>query len=318
MADRLEWRRRGRLLEPPTAGGWAATHAALPAVAAQGEQGFDLYFSPRDANNRAHVARVRVSTDGNCPTVGDTAQLVLGPGRLGAFDESGVTVSCLVEADDALFLYYTGWTLGVTVPFYFYAGLAVSRDGGATFDRVSAAPLLERDTEDPYLTASPFVLVENGTWRMWYVSCVGWDQAANGPRHRYLVKYAESDDGIRWRRDGHVALPLLLPDEYAISRPWVVRDPDRYRMWFSSRGEAYRLGYAESDDGLRWERDGAGADLLPAGSGWDSEMIAYPCVFDRGGERWLLYNGNGYGRSGIGFATAMWPCAPETSDPLPQ
>ena len=142
---------------------------------------------------------------------------------------------------------------------------------------------------------------------MWYVSCVGWDSRPEGPRHRYLIKYAESDDGLQWRRDGRVVLPLAGPDEYAISRPWVIRDADAYRMWFSSRGDEYRLGYAESADGLTWRRNDLGAQLEPAAEGWDSEMIAYPCVFDRGGERWLLYNGNGYGRSGVGLATAAPP-----------
>jgi hypothetical protein len=36
--------------------------------------------------------------------------------------------------------------------------------------------------------------------------------------------------------------------------------------------------------------------------GWDSEMIEYPFVFDHAGERYMLYNGNGYGKSGFGLA----------------
>jgi hypothetical protein len=31
-------------------------------------------------------------------------------------------------------------------------------------------------------------------------------------------------------------------------------------------------------------------------------MIEYPFVFDHGGARYMLYNGNGYGRSGVGLA----------------
>ena len=37
-------------------------------------------------------------------------------------------------------------------------------------------------------------------------------------------------------------------------------------------------------------------------TGWDSEMICYPYVFDRKGERYMLYNGNGYGKTGFGLA----------------
>jgi hypothetical protein len=223
---------------------------------------------------------------------------LLSPGPLGAFDDSGVTGGCLVAHDDRLYLYYSGWSLGRTVPFYFYVGLAVSDDDGATFDRISPAPILERAAVDPYLTASPSVLVEDGLWRMWYVSGTGWD----GPRHRYHVRYAESDDGIQWRRDGHVCIDFNGPDEYAFSRPWVVRDGDRYRMWYSVRGDTYRLGYAESLDGHRWERLDGSAGLDPSAEGWDAEMIAYPAILDADGQRFLLYNGAGYGRSGIGYA----------------
>ena len=31
-------------------------------------------------------------------------------------------------------------------------------------------------------------------------------------------------------------------------------------------------------------------------------MVCYPCVFDWAGETWMLYNGNGYGRTGFGLA----------------
>jgi hypothetical protein len=37
-------------------------------------------------------------------------------------------------------------------------------------------------------------------------------------------------------------------------------------------------------------------------SGWDSEMIAYACVFKHGNKWHMLYNGNGYGKTGIGYA----------------
>ena len=87
-------------------------------------------------------------------------------------------------------------------------------------------------------------------------------------------------------------------DEYAIARPTVVRDGDRYRMWYCSRGPAYRLGYAESADGLTWDRRDDEAGLEPSPGGWDSEMICYPAVYEADGRRFLLYNGNGYGATG--------------------
>ena len=73
-------------------------------------------------------------------------------------------------------------------------------------------------------------------------------------------------------------------------------------MWYSYRGDAYRMGYAESEDGLEWERKDAEAGIDVSEEGWDSEMIEYPCVFEHRGSWYMLYNGNGYGSSGIGLA----------------
>jgi hypothetical protein len=179
--------------------------------------------------------------------------------------------------------------------------LAVS-EGGQPFHRFAPGPVLDRSLHEPHFCASCCVLPSADGWRMWYLSCTGWSSRAGRPEHHYHIKYAESDDGIAWRRDGEVAIDFAGPDEYAISRPSVLRDGDCWRMWYSYRGGSYRIGYAESADGRHWRRldERVGIDLAP--SGWDSEMIEYPFVFDHGGQRYMLYNGNDYGRTGFGLA----------------
>ena len=139
---------------------------------------------------------------------------------------------------------------------------------------------------------------------MWYVSGVRWTIAQAETKHYYHIKYAESDDGLTWRRDGRVCIDFASADEYAIARPSVVRDADRYRMWYTYRGQSYRLGYAESRDGLVWERRDHESGLEPSSEGWDAEMVTYPYVFDLDGRRYMLYNGNGYGKTG--FGVAVW------------
>jgi hypothetical protein len=299
----VAWEKNGVLVPGPPPVPWAASHAALPVARSVGNE-VELYFSSRDSNGRAHIGRARLSSD----LAGEPSydpQPLLAPGRLGSFDDAGVTTSCLVDDGQELRLYYSGWTRGVSVPFYFYVGCARSADGGKSFERASHAPVLERSDVDPYLTASPWILVEDGLWRMWYVSGTGWELVNDRPRHRYHVKYAESDDGLSWRRGGRVCIDFRDEEEYAIARPCVVRDRETYRMWYSSRGDAYRLGYAESADGLVWERLDDQATIEPSAEGWDAEMVCYPAVYDVGGRRHLLYNGNGYGETGIGYAVEV-------------
>jgi hypothetical protein len=299
----LKWNKKGLIFTPPGGAPFVTSHAALPVV--DRHEGHDrVYWSGRDKEGRARIAFFDVDllrpTEGL--RVGPRPVLDVGP--LGTFDDSGVTSSCLVTHGNLKYLYYTGWSLGVTVPFYLFIGLAISEDGGETFRRVSPAPILPRSAADPYLTASPWVLVEEGRWRMWYVSGTGWKPGAQKAQHCYHIQYAESEDGVRWRSEGRVSITYAAPGEHSFARPCVVRRGGGYRMWYSVRGDRYRIGYAESADGLTWERRDHEAGIEAAPSGWDSGMICYPCVFARSGQELMLYNGNDYGRTGIGLAVA--------------
>ncbi len=295
------WRRLGRLALDTSAAPWALTHAALPIVEALGDGTWSVYLSARDAEGRARIGRAPLTLNPS-PRFGSLEpEPVLDLGALGAFDDSGVTGSSLVKANGRRYLYFTGWSRGVTVPFYLSAGVAVS-EGSEQFRRVSAGPLLDRSAIDPFLTASPHVLLDDGVWRMWYVSGTNWSATPAGPRHAYHVRYAESSDGLTWRRDGHVCLDYASADEYAFARPCVVRDDDAYRMWYAVRGTSYRIGYAESGDGRAWQRLDEEGGLVPEGDGWEADMVEYPWVFDAHGSRYMLYNGNDYGKTGVGVA----------------
>ena len=300
------WTKLGRIFEPLGDRDWMRSHAALPfALPLDGDR-FRVFVSGRDASNRAQIGSFELNLGelerGGRPRVdslSDEPSIRLGP--LGAYDDSGVTGGCVVAHGGRLYHYFTGWSLGKTVPFYYFVGLAASDDDGRTFVKHSPAPILDRSAADPLLTASPCVHVEGDVWKMWYVSGVRWEVEDGQPKHYYRIQYAESDDGIHWRRDGAPGLDFGA-GEYAFGRPAVIKRGGRYRMWYSYRGAAYRIGYAESDDGRTWERrdDRVGIDVSP--TGWDSEMMEYPHVFEHGGRLYMLYNGNGYGRTGVGLA----------------
>lgn len=296
----MRWLKRGIVVPPPTHLAWARSHAALPIVEALSGSQVIVYFSARDEKNRAQIGRASVDLEGGGDPEFD-AEPVIRLGNRGEFDESGVTGGCIVHSGGARHLYYSGWSLPGDVPFVFFIGCAVSTDAGRTFEKVSRPPVLGRSGVDPYLTASPSVLIEGGVWRMWYVSGTGWS-AGPRPEPNYLIRYAESLDGIEWRPSGRVCIGYHYSGEHAIARPHVMKDGALYRMWFSHRGETYRIGYAESVDGLDWQRkdDEAGINVSP--KGWDSEMVCYPWVGDVAGVRRMLYNGNSYGRTGIGQA----------------
>lgn len=298
----MSWVKHGVVIQPPVHLPWVASHAAVPHAEPLEKGRVRVYFTARDERRRSHIAVADVGLDGDGAAARVAPEPLLAPGPAGGFDDSGVMTSCLVRHDGAEYLYYQGWALGVTVPFVVFVGCAVRGSAEEEFERVSPAPVLDRNTIDPYMCSSPWVLVEDGLWRMWYVSNLGWTFPDGGARYRVHIRYAESKNGIDWVRDGHVCIDFERPDEYAISRPVVVKDGDLYRMWYSRRGPSYRIGYAESPNGSDWVRkdDEAGIDVSE--TGWDSEMVEYACVIDSGGRRHMLYNGNGFGATGIGHA----------------
>ena len=212
-----------------------------------------------------------------------------------------MTTSCLVTSGRDRFLYYTGWSRGVTVPFYLAAGVAISETSGP-FERWSLAPLLERSAVDPFLTASPFVLDRDGRWRMWYVSATEWRQTESGPRHYYHIRYAESADGFAWRRDGQVCRRLR---DAGRTRLCAAVGRARRRPLPHVVRRARRRATGSRSPSRLTASAGRGATTLGLTAGpedWESEMVEYPCVFDWDGRRFMLYNGNDYGRTGVGLA----------------
>jgi hypothetical protein len=298
----VSWRRLGVLALDTAGATWAATHAALPVAEPLDDGVWNVYVSLRDEQGRARIGRSRLSLSPSPSLSALEPEPILDLGVLGAFDDSGVVTASLVADGDRRLLYYTGWARGVTVPFYLTAGVAVSERGGS-FTRLSDGPLLDRNAVDPFLTASPFVMRDSQAWRMWYVSGSRWSMTDAGPRHYYHIRCADSTDGITWQRHGTVCVDYAPGGgEYAFGRPFVVKRKDDYAMWYSVRGDHYVIGYAESADGLTWARRDDIGGLLPASPGWDSEMVEYPWVIEHAGTRYMLYNGNGYGLTGVGLA----------------
>jgi hypothetical protein len=71
---------------------------------------------------------------------------------------------------------------------------------------------------------------------------------------------------------------------------------------FRDGAGSYRIGYAWSTNLKDWMRADDEAGIEPSPAGWDSTMMAYPYVVKVGDRTLLFYNGNGFGRTGIGYA----------------
>jgi predicted GH43/DUF377 family glycosyl hydrolase len=302
----MKWRKLGHIFCADRHSDWLYSHAMIPIAEQLDGDLYRIYFSSRDAHNRGHGAYVEVDMSDPLRVLKLSEKPVLEPGDLGCFDDSGALPNSIVTVGQRKMLYYTGINLGVTVKIRNSIGLAEWNSETHRFERCFKGPVIDRTRDLPHFVATPEVHYEDNRYRAWFTSCVGWKIEADEAKHFYRLEYAESIDGINWKRDGTIAIDFRDSHEYALGVPRVIKDRTGYKMWFCSRATkdqpTYRIRYAVSKDGVTWERRDSEVGIDVSESGWDSEMICYPYVFEHAGQRYMLYNGNHYGKTGFGLA----------------
>jgi hypothetical protein len=301
----MMWERLGRIFCSAGQRPWMVSHASVPTPEPLGGDLMRIYFTPRDGHGRSHVGWLIVDMREPTRVLEISEDPSLAPGPLGAFDDAGAMFSWIVTHAGRRWLYYIGWNVGGRTPWRTAIGLASAEAGSGVprFERHAQGPILDRSADNPFFVTNPCVRVEGSRWRMWYLSGLGWQESPSGPLPRYDVRHAESDNGITWRTTSTACLTHGHPGEVAIGRPCVLHDGATYSMFYSYRGDTfpYRMGYAESPDGLDWTRMDDSIVFRGAANDWDQAM-AYPTVFDHGGQRYMLYCGNQYSKAGFGVA----------------
>lgn len=302
----MNWVKGGHIFAASGEFEWMQSHAANPFAWRLSNTIYRIFFTVRDAHSKSYITFGDFDIADGFRLIQLSPHPVLSPGEPGLFDDSGVAVGYLMEREGKLNLYYLGWNLKVTVPWLNTIGRAEWSEQAARFIKCGKAPMMDRSEEDPFTISYPSIWKDEHGYKMWYGSNLQWGKTQETMQH--IIKYAESSDGIHWHRTNHIAVHLQHPGEYALSKPFVIKDQALYKMWYSYRAngaiQTYRIGYAESKDGWNWERmdHKAGIDVSP--EGWDSQMISYPYVFKHENQWFMLYNGNEYGKSGFGYAVA--------------
>jgi len=302
----VKWRKLGLVYGPDGSLPWAVSHAMMPTPMPLNGDVLRVYVNFCDAKMVARPGFVDLHAHDPMRVLRVSREPLLDIGRPGCFDDNGVVfLSPVAVEPGVLFMYYVGFELGTKIRYRLLTGLAISEDGGETFRRVSRAPILDRSDQELYFRCAPYVLYEDGRFRMWYVAGSQWTSVAEKDVPVYDLRYTESADGVHWPSAGRVCLDVNDEDEHGFGRPWVVHDATGYRMFYSIRRRslgAYRLGYAQSADGLAWDRRDASLGLDTSPSGWDSQAMMYAAAASAAGRTYVLYNGNDFGKQGFGAA----------------
>lgn len=315
----MSWEKKGLIYVPDGSQDWSKTHAQVPVVDTSHPDVWRIYYSTRNASSQSSISYLDVEKGNPSNILYRHPQPILPIGALGTFDDSGLMPTCIVEHEGVKYLYTIGWMLRTTIPYHNSIGLAISEDGGNTFTKPFEGPILTTTHLEPYFCGTAYVMIENGIWRMWYLSCTRWEVIKGKPEPFYHIKYAESTDGIHWKREGIVAIDYADPSEAGLVSASVIKEGNLYRMWFgyrkgldyrTDREQSYKIGYAESKDGISWNRMDDLAGIGLSEEGWDSQMISYPYVVEYENQNFMFYNGNGFGTSGFGYATSPKPFRP--------
>lgn len=296
----MYWKKIGQIFKMQELHPLLKTHAANPLAVHLHDDVFRVFFSGRDVNNKSSVGFADIDII-KLMVVNVCKEPLIKYGDESSFCSHGISIGNMYKQNDKQLILFMGWNIRNNEHWRGDVG-RIELIGNDKMMLNPEIPFMGTDEKDKVSLSYPFVIYHEGIYKMWYGSTVSWQSENNEMIH--VIKYATSKDGETWERKG-IAIPYELGVAQAFSRPIVLIDTNSYNMWYSYRsgdGTKYRIGYSKSIDGINWQRKHDEVGIGVSDSGWDSEMICYPFVVDHKGKRYMLYNGNGYGKTGFGIA----------------
>lgn len=152
----------------------------------------------------------------------------------------------------------------------------------------------------------PSALRKDGKYLMWYA---GQLKSMEQQQARSSIGFAVSTDGVHWQAQDEAVLEPTLPwEHYCVTQPCVRWDEERqcFRMWYAAGRlhQADAIGYAESKDGLHWEKHSQPVLLPVRAHYWEMTKVNSPqMIVGEDGMYYLFYSGvDGDGYSSIGVA----------------
>lgn len=311
----MKWKKLGKIFDPGSRPNPGAGFAQSPQACVH-DDFVRIYYSTRRRDEAGkYLSDVAfVDMDKRLQTlIGHSQSTVVELGGPGCFDEHGIFPINVLRVGERIYGYTTGWNRRISVPVDASIGLAISDDGGRTFEKFGQGPILTSSLHEPFLVGDAFVSLIDGVFHMWYIFGTRWteDPVAGQDERIYKIAHATSPDGMAWTREGRQIVADRLNPEECQALPTVIAINGTYHMWFcyrqatdfrSNRERSYRIGYAFSTDLVHWQRDDSLAGIECSATGWDSDMLCYPHVFQCEDRVYLLYNGNEFGRHGFGVA----------------
>ncbi len=312
----FEWEKLGRIYNPhdfEERPEWMFEFAQAPSVLIFDEI-VRVFFGSRpkrDANGQYVTYSTFIDLDRKnlFNIINIAKEPILKLGNCGCFDEFGTYPLSVIRKNDEVWAYYAGWTRCESVPFNVGIGYAISTDNGLTFQKPGEGPILPYSLDEPFTLSGPKIRKFGETYYLFYIAGKEWIKVNGKPEISHKIRMAYSDDGIKWNKLNKDIIPNGWDEAESQASPDVFFANGKYHMFFCGWVPAnFRvtrtriIGYAYSEDLIHWTRDDSKVGIHLSTEGWDSEMLAYPHVFELDGNTYMMYIGNEVGRYGFGLA----------------
>jgi hypothetical protein len=298
------WKKRGLIFNSKDTSPFAVTGAMIPTPVQLNETELRVYLTFLDSAGIGRPGYVDLDAKNLHKVVRISTEPIFDIGIPGSFDDNGALLCSVVQLKDGRkYFYYAGFELSTKIRYRLLSGLVVTDHDHKILKKYNT-PVLERSEKEQLFRGGPFCIEDNGLFKMWYVAGSDWTKIDGQLKPVYEIKYLESHDGVKWGSEGKTCIKIENPNEHGFGRPWVVYENGMYKMHYSIRVKhlGYRLGYAESVDGVSWNRLDHKMNLDVSKEGFDDKMICYSAVTQVQGKPILFYNGNEFGKTGFGYA----------------
>jgi hypothetical protein len=295
------WEKKGKIFSNLNNVDYLDTHASNPLPILIKNDIYRIFFSGRDKFNKSSVGYFDFDLVEN-KLISVCDRVIFRYGDSSSFYSHGVSIGNLYKQNTRRYILFMGWNFPNNGHWRGDIGKLELTKNSSELILDSEKPFMGIDLEDEISLSYPFVIFHEGIYKMWYGTTISWSSENEEMIH--VIKYATSIDGKVWKKNG-IAIPYEIGVAQAFSRPTIIINEQGYHMWYSYRsgsGEKYRIGYSQSDDGITWKRKHEQVGIDISENDWDSEMICYPFVIEHKKKLYMFYNGNEYGKYGIGLA----------------
>jgi predicted GH43/DUF377 family glycosyl hydrolase len=266
-----------------------------------------IFGTVRDNDGIGRIIYIDVNAANPSEVIYVSPDPVLDIGEPGCFDDHGVAVTEVIRVNDKFYLYYSGFTIPQKVKFIYFSGLAISYDG-KNFIRHSRVPIMERTDTARLGRTIQNVVEKDDEYLIYYVVMNSFSEQSGKMKPTYDIWCTVSPDGIYVPNVDATLVLTMEENEYRLGRSKVYKTENGYEMFLSSshKGfDSYTMAYAISNDGIQWIRKDSEFDLQPSdiAGDWESDAVTYPVKLTWRNRNYLFYNGNGFGKTGLGYAT---------------